>query len=680
MKIGNLFDFKKRSKRNLMIFLTYLFGRSIITSPSRVEDTNVKDYYESYNFLNNIPRVEKIYSNFDDKMCNSLSRDENNSTTMIKVRGGSDSKPKDLRDAKELINKLLKQQRILDANVVPKINHILNTLDPSIRYRIIQFVTENEDVIKRIIISVWKQYNSPNEVVCIPETVFEISLSNRKVDLLYGGTHNLSIPNYRNSLGVPKCSNSDLLRSNLTNKANTIQNDFVLREQRAFEKWPNAKKSTHHKEMIPRFESPRLRYVKEGSSSFLDSDSILKTDSNSNKISKMGLQIDETEKYCKSGCVQAFPTPSAISNRPTGLSLVTGHKNKIPESRFQKILEKEPVKRDTLDLFLKEETPVQSNGLLDNGLSTNHNDLSFKDRIYERKTKERRASPWIPSEVLGNKYRYGHLQLEKKMPFHLDEFANYLIKYENNSVIKRELGNDVLKTLLKYRETQNFDLLDNLQTDQKSKIMIMSSECLLQNSKTNLFKNATLQYRDYAHIGFDETAPFFVGFEDNPIFNGEHHFFISGWKPSDAAVKKFKDEIETGSVLRDSSTTRGPNMGQSYLDKIISKEKRLKGLQYKQYLEQAHSEIPSVFSRLKLEEKIADRQKEKAKILIDQQKEQNYIFNQNEMKLFERYNKNKEATKEIQPQWEQEVNDKFQELIKEDPLFLNDIYKDGNEL
>lgn len=112
MKIGNLFDFKKRRKRNLMIFLTYLFGRSIIINPNRVEGTNVKDYYESYNFLNHIPRVEKIYSHFDDKMCNSLSRDENNSTTIIKVRGGSDNNPKNLIDKQKEQNYIFNQNEM----------------------------------------------------------------------------------------------------------------------------------------------------------------------------------------------------------------------------------------------------------------------------------------------------------------------------------------------------------------------------------------------------------------------------------------------------------------------------------------------------------------------------------------------------------------------------------------
>lgn len=56
-----------------------------------------------------------------------------------------------------------------------------------------------------------------------------------------------------------------------------------------------------------------------------------------------------------------------------------------------------------------------SNGLTPSGLSVNHNTFSESVKAVEEATHLRRAEPLFPSEVLGDSYQYGGLQLEKNV-------------------------------------------------------------------------------------------------------------------------------------------------------------------------------------------------------------------------------------------------------------------------
>ena len=56
------------------------------------------------------------------------------------------------------------------------------------------------------------------------------------------------------------------------------------------------------------------------------------------------------------------------------------------------------------------------NNLDPSGLSENHNKLPKNIKLIEKKTRLRRASPLYPSKVLGDLYKYGEYQFQRKVP------------------------------------------------------------------------------------------------------------------------------------------------------------------------------------------------------------------------------------------------------------------------
>lgn len=63
-----------------------------------------------------------------------------------------------------------------------------------------------------------------------------------------------------------------------------------------------------------------------------------------------------------------------------------------------------------------------SNNLESSGLSRNHEQLSKDIQSIEELTRLRRAQPLYSSQVLGDSYKYGGNQLERKAPRHLEDF------------------------------------------------------------------------------------------------------------------------------------------------------------------------------------------------------------------------------------------------------------------
>lgn len=64
-----------------------------------------------------------------------------------------------------------------------------------------------------------------------------------------------------------------------------------------------------------------------------------------------------------------------------------------------------------------------SNNLDSSRLSGNHERLSENTRFVEKLTRLRRAQPLYPSQALGDFYKYGGEQLERKAPRHLEDFG-----------------------------------------------------------------------------------------------------------------------------------------------------------------------------------------------------------------------------------------------------------------
>lgn len=66
---------------------------------------------------------------------------------------------------------------------------------------------------------------------------------------------------------------------------------------------------------------------------------------------------------------------------------------------------------------------MAQNNLQSSGLSRNHEELSENIQFIEKLTRLRRAQPLYPSQVLGDSYKYGGKQLERKAPRHLEDFG-----------------------------------------------------------------------------------------------------------------------------------------------------------------------------------------------------------------------------------------------------------------
>jgi hypothetical protein len=153
---------------------------------------------------------------------------------------------------------------------------------------------------------------------------------------------------------------------------------------------------------------------------------------------------------------------------------------------------------------------MAKNNLESSGLSRNREQLSENIQFIENLTRLRRAQPLYPSQVLGDSYKYGGKQLERKAPRHLEDFG-----------ICTE-GKTIEEMAIEYK-----DLLENLV------------------SKPNLVirEDGTLNKQEpRINIGDPESLGIVV-FENNPLY--EDHHFISGYPISEEAFETFE---ETGNI------------------------------------------------------------------------------------------------------------------------------------
>jgi len=165
-------------------------------------------------------------------------------------------------------------------------------------------------------------------------------------------------------------------------------------------------------------------------------------------------------------------------------------------------------KRVQLDMAKNENN--FSNKLESSGLSRNHKELSENIQSIEKLTRLQRAQPLYSSQVLGDSYKYGVKQLERKAPRHLEDFG---ISTEEKTV--EEMA-------MEYKE-----LLESLL------------------SKLNLVirQDGTLNKQEpVINIGDPESRGI-VSFENNPLY--EDHHFITSYPISEEAFETFE---KTGNI------------------------------------------------------------------------------------------------------------------------------------
>ena len=151
-----------------------------------------------------------------------------------------------------------------------------------------------------------------------------------------------------------------------------------------------------------------------------------------------------------------------------------------------------------------------SNNLESSGLSRNHEQLSENIQFIEKLTRLRRAQPLYPSQVLGDSYKYGGKQLERKAPRHLEDFG-----------ICTE-GKTIEEMAIEYK-----DLLENL---------VSKPNLVIREDGTLNKQEPTINIGDPKSLGI-------LSFENNPLY--EDHHFISGYLISEEAFETFK---ETGNI------------------------------------------------------------------------------------------------------------------------------------
>jgi hypothetical protein len=151
-----------------------------------------------------------------------------------------------------------------------------------------------------------------------------------------------------------------------------------------------------------------------------------------------------------------------------------------------------------------------SNNLESSGLSENHQELSQNIQDIEIMTRLRRSQPLYSSQVLGDSFKYGGKQLERKAPRHLESLG---ISIEGKTVEEMAME---YKYLL---------------------------EILLSKPNLVIREDGTLNKQERTiNIGEPESRGI-VSFENNPLY--EDHHFISSYPISDKAFKTFK---ETGNI------------------------------------------------------------------------------------------------------------------------------------
>ena len=153
---------------------------------------------------------------------------------------------------------------------------------------------------------------------------------------------------------------------------------------------------------------------------------------------------------------------------------------------------------------------MAKNNLESSGLSRNHEQLSKNIQFIEKLTRLRRAQPLYPSQVLGDSYKYGGKQLERKATRHLEDFG-----------ICTE-GKTIEEMALEYK-----DLLENL---------LSKPNLVIREDGTLNKQEPTINIGDPESLGI-------VSFSNNPLY--EDHHFISGYTISEEAFETFK---ETGNI------------------------------------------------------------------------------------------------------------------------------------
>jgi len=197
-------------------------------------------------------------------------------------------------------------------------------------------------------------------------------------------------------------------------------------------------------------------------------------------------------------------------------------------SRAQNVQNKQPKSKGSSSIFAEafsnpsKLSPMQKrvqlkmaqnnflNNLESSGLSRNHEQLSKEIQSTEKLTKLRRAQPLYPSQVLGDSFKYGGKQLERKATRHLEDFG-----------ISTE-GKTVEEMAIEYK-----DLLE---------IIVSKPNLVIREDGTLNKQEPTVNIGDPESRGI-------VSFENNPLY--EDHHFISGYPISEEAFEVFK---ETGNI------------------------------------------------------------------------------------------------------------------------------------
>jgi hypothetical protein len=151
-----------------------------------------------------------------------------------------------------------------------------------------------------------------------------------------------------------------------------------------------------------------------------------------------------------------------------------------------------------------------SNNLESSGLSRNHEELSENIQFIEKLTRLRRAQSLYPSQVLGDSYKYGGKQLERKAPRHLEDFG--------------------ISTEVKTVEEMAIEYKDLLE------ILVSKPNLVIREDGTLNKQEPTINIGDPESLGI-------VSFENNPLY--EDHHFISGYPISEEAFEAFK---QTGNI------------------------------------------------------------------------------------------------------------------------------------
>jgi len=224
-----------------------------------------------------------------------------------------------------------------------------------------------------------------------------------------------------------------------------------------------------------------------------------------------------------------------------------------------------------------------SEGLTPSGLSRNHEELSENIQLIEKLTRLRRAEPLYSSEALGESFKYGQKQLERKAPSHL----------------QKDFGVSTEGKTIEEMAAEYHDCIENL----------------LQQPNLIVRKDGTLSKQEPTiNIG-DRKSRKIVSFENNPLYDKNH--FISSYGITPEA---FDDFEATG------------NIGLSPAEKKVKTDESQKK-KYKREQENASS----FYSKLPNDAKISDSKLREVEMLQEQLKtDSNFQLTDKEKSLIER--------------------------------------------